>query len=80
MADYTDDLRPHFVKDTTSPRSSAPMWLLYQITTALTLLVAGPFLLLSRGRHYLETLPGRLGGYNGSHPRFTRLDPCRLGR
>jgi 3-deoxy-D-manno-octulosonic-acid transferase len=45
------------------------MWLLYQITTALTLLVAGPFLLLSRGRHYLETLPGRLGRYAGSVPK-----------
>ena len=44
------------------------MWLLYQITTALTLLVAGPFLLLSRGRHYLKTLPGRLGGYTGPIP------------
>ncbi len=44
------------------------MWLLYQITTALTLLVAGPFLLLSRGRHYLETLPGRLGRHTGLVP------------
>jgi len=68
MADYTDGRRPHFVKDSTSLYPSAPMWLLYQITMALALLVAGPFLLLSRGRHYLETLPGRLGRYTGPIP------------
>lgn len=38
------------------------MWILYQIAFGLTLLLAGPFLLLSRGRHYLATLRGRLGG------------------
>ena len=44
------------------------MWFLYQIATALTLVVAGPFLLLSRGSHYLKTLPGRLGRYSGPVP------------
>lgn len=44
------------------------MWLLYQIAMALALLVAGPYLLLRRGRHYLETLPGRLGRYRGPVP------------
>jgi 3-deoxy-D-manno-octulosonic-acid transferase len=44
------------------------MWFLYQIATALTLVVAGPFLLLSRGSHYLKTLPGRMGHYSGTVP------------
>jgi 3-deoxy-D-manno-octulosonic-acid transferase len=35
------------------------MWWLYQGLFALLLLVAGPFLLLARGRHYLPTLAGR---------------------
>lgn len=38
-------------------------WMFYQITMAVVLVVAAPFLLLRRGRHYLETLSGRLGGY-----------------
>ena len=37
------------------------MSLLYQLGLALALLLAGPFLLLRRGAHYLPTLPGRLG-------------------
>lgn len=41
------------------------MWILYQIALAVVLLVAAPFLLLFRGRHYLPTLPGRLGGHRG---------------
>ncbi len=41
------------------------MWLLYQLVLAGALLVAAPFLLLSRGRHYLPTLGGRLGGRRG---------------
>jgi len=32
------------------------------------LLVVGPFLLLRRGRHYLGSLPGRLGRYTGEAP------------
>jgi 3-deoxy-D-manno-octulosonic-acid transferase len=36
------------------------MWLLYQLGLALLLLVAGPVLLLRKGRHYLPTLAGRL--------------------
>ena len=39
------------------------MWWLYQIATILALLVAGPWLLIRRGRHYLGSLPGRLGRY-----------------
>jgi len=39
----------------------AILWALYQLATAATLAVAGPFLLLRRGKHYLPTLPGRLG-------------------
>ncbi|HEX6203019.1 MAG TPA: glycosyltransferase N-terminal domain-containing protein [Thermoanaerobaculia bacterium] len=35
-------------------------WLLYQILVALVLVLAGPFLLAARGRHYLPTLRGRL--------------------
>ncbi|MGE5233890.1 MAG: 3-deoxy-D-manno-octulosonic acid transferase [Acidobacteriota bacterium] len=38
------------------------MWWLYQAAMAGALLLAGPFLLIFRGRHYLETLSGRLGG------------------
>jgi 3-deoxy-D-manno-octulosonic-acid transferase len=34
---------------------------LYQVATAAVLALAGPFLLARRGRHYLPTLPGRLG-------------------
>lgn len=36
-------------------------WLLYQFLHAALLLVAAPVLLVLRGRHYLPTLPGRLG-------------------
>lgn len=41
------------------------MWILYQIALALALAVAGPLLLLRRGRHYMPTLSGRLGGHAG---------------
>ncbi len=41
------------------------MWILYQTAVAAALAVAGPLLLLRRGRHYLPTLRGRLGGYDG---------------
>jgi 3-deoxy-D-manno-octulosonic-acid transferase len=47
------------------------MWLLYQLATALALLVAGPFLLVRRGGHYLETLPGRLGAFAERRPEDT---------
>jgi len=36
------------------------MWLLYQLSLGLLLLLAAPWLLLRRGSHYLTTLPGRL--------------------
>jgi len=38
------------------------MWLLYQLLYASAALVAGPWLLLRRGRHYLTSLRPRLGG------------------
>lgn len=41
------------------------MWILYQALLATGLLVAAPFLLASRARHYLPTLRGRLGGHRG---------------
>ena len=37
------------------------MWALYQALSALSLALAGPFLLVVRGRHYLPTLASRLG-------------------
>lgn len=37
------------------------MWFLYQLAIAAGLGVAAPVLLARRGRHYLETLPARLG-------------------
>lgn len=36
-------------------------WAFYQLTIGAVLLLAGPFLLARRGRHYLPTLAGRLG-------------------
>ena len=36
------------------------MWLLYQLGFGVLLLVTGPFLVLRKGRHYLQTLRGRL--------------------
>ena len=41
------------------------MWIFYQLIIFVTLLVAGPFLLLRRGRHYLASISGRLGFYHG---------------
>lgn len=38
------------------------LWLIYEAGLGLALLTAGPFLLARRGRHYLPTLAGRLGG------------------
>jgi len=37
------------------------LWGLYQVAAGAALVVAGPFLLVRRGRHYWPTLPGRLG-------------------
>lgn len=37
------------------------MWFLYQLAMAAGLGVAAPVLLVRRGRHYMETLPARLG-------------------
>jgi 3-deoxy-D-manno-octulosonic-acid transferase len=41
---------------------SSLLWLFYEAGLGLALLTAGPFLLARRGRHYLPTLAGRLGG------------------
>jgi 3-deoxy-D-manno-octulosonic-acid transferase len=45
------------------------LWGLYQLATGAALAVAGPFLLVRRGRHYLPTLPGRLGRSEGTAAR-----------
>ena len=37
------------------------MWILYQLIYGLLLVLVGPVLLASRGRHYLDSLPARLG-------------------
>lgn len=37
------------------------LWGLYQLAMGTALVLAGPFLLARRGRHYLPTLAGRLG-------------------
>ncbi len=44
------------------------MWWLYQAGLALALTLAGPWLLLARGRHYLPTLAGRFGRSPGAPP------------
>jgi len=44
------------------------MWIIYQIAFALVLALAGPILLIRRGRHYVQTISGRLGGYAGEIP------------
>jgi 3-deoxy-D-manno-octulosonic-acid transferase len=41
------------------------LWGFYQLALGAALLAAGPFLLARRGRHYLLTLPGRLGRQQG---------------
>jgi 3-deoxy-D-manno-octulosonic-acid transferase len=41
------------------------MWILYQFAVALALVVTAPVLLARRGRHYVPTLHGRLGGHRG---------------
>lgn len=45
------------------------MWWLYQTLVLLVLLVAGPVLLVRRGRHYRATVAGRLGGFAGEPVR-----------
>jgi len=45
------------------------MWWLYQTLYLLALLGAGPVLLARRGRHYLTTLAGRLGAFDGEPVR-----------
>ncbi|HVS02964.1 MAG TPA: glycosyltransferase N-terminal domain-containing protein [Thermoanaerobaculia bacterium] len=44
------------------------MWLLYQLGVACALALAGPWLLVRRGSHYLPTLRHRLGGYPAGRP------------
>lgn len=41
------------------------MWLLYDLSVLLLLLLAAPVLFLRRGSHYVPTLRGRLGGHEG---------------
>jgi 3-deoxy-D-manno-octulosonic-acid transferase len=41
---------------------------LYQVAMGTAMALAGPVLLARRGRHYLETLPGRLGRAPGESP------------
>ena len=45
------------------------MWWLYRIGVAAALALAGPWLLLRKGRHYLATLPGRLALASAAAPR-----------
>ncbi|HKV12927.1 MAG TPA: 3-deoxy-D-manno-octulosonic acid transferase [Thermoanaerobaculia bacterium] len=49
------------------------LWGLYQLAFGAVLLVAGPLLLAHRGRHYLPTLSGRLGGSPGGSGRTGAL-------
>jgi 3-deoxy-D-manno-octulosonic-acid transferase len=44
------------------------LWLVYEAGLGLALLIAGPFLLARRARHYLPTLAGRLGGAGSGEP------------
>jgi 3-deoxy-D-manno-octulosonic-acid transferase len=44
-------------------------WYLYQAAMASSLALAAPYLLVRRGSHYLETLPGRLGLRHGPELR-----------
>ncbi|HSF40552.1 MAG TPA: glycosyltransferase N-terminal domain-containing protein [Thermoanaerobaculia bacterium] len=48
-------------------------WGLYQLALGAALLVAGPFLLVRRGSHYLPTLSGRLGPGKGESGRTGAL-------
>ncbi len=50
------------------PRLKAPMWILYQVVAMVAMILAAPFLLVRRGRHYLKTIPGRMAFYNGTLP------------
>jgi 3-deoxy-D-manno-octulosonic-acid transferase len=44
------------------------MWIVYQFVAMLAMILAAPFLLMQRGRHYLRTIPGRLAFYGGPVP------------
>lgn len=56
------------------------MWILYQVALASVLLIAAPYFLLTRGRHYLPTLPGRLGlRYPESGPGGVWLHAVSVG-
>ena len=44
------------------------MWIVYQVVAMLTMILAAPWLLVRRGRHYLKTIPGRLAIYEGPVP------------
>ncbi|HXO42472.1 MAG TPA: 3-deoxy-D-manno-octulosonic acid transferase [Thermoanaerobaculia bacterium] len=49
-------------------RMGSLLWLVYEAGLGLALLIAGPILLARRGRHYLPTLAGRLGGAGPGEP------------
>jgi 3-deoxy-D-manno-octulosonic-acid transferase len=48
------------------------LWGLYQLAVGAALLLTGPLLIARRGRHYLPTLPGRLGRFRAAGPRDGR--------
>lgn len=45
------------------------MWIVYQVVAMLAMILAAPFLLIRRGRHYLGTIPGRMAFYDGVVPQ-----------
>jgi 3-deoxy-D-manno-octulosonic-acid transferase len=45
------------------------MWIVYQVVAMLAMILAAPFLLIRRGRHYLGTIPGRMASYDGVVPQ-----------
>jgi 3-deoxy-D-manno-octulosonic-acid transferase len=45
------------------------MWIVYQVVAMLAMILAAPFLLIRRGRHYLDTIPGRMAFYDGAVPQ-----------
>jgi len=56
-------------------------WLFYQAALAGGMALAAPYLLARRGRHYLETLPGRLGVGNApaGHPGALWIHAVSVG-
>ena len=44
------------------------MWIFYQVVAMSAMILAAPFLLMRRGRHYLKSIPGRMAMYEGVVP------------